>query len=121
VYADIGPGTPKLSGDSGWKMVSLPINNTIPLVDTFYLYNGTYYTFAQASTNDNETGAPLILQFLYGWSFSNQNYILDEYFVPFLGYWQYYYKVCQLYYPTSAIEIGADMEILPGKILSIKI
>jgi len=120
-YADKGPGNPRDPEDIGWKIVSLPVNSTILKENTFYLYNGTYYTFTQATTNDNETGAPLILQFLYGWDYSEQYYTTSEIFEPYLGYWQYYYKNCQLYYPTNGAETGANMEILPGKMISIKI
>lgn len=120
VYADPGPGTPHEAGDAGWYLVSLPKNQIVPLADTFYLYNGTYYTFAQASTNDNETGSPIILPWFFGWDRSMQNYSLETSFVPYYGYWQYYYKPCSLWIAAALADIGADIEVIPGRMISLK-
>jgi len=118
VYGEIAPGAPHYLGDAGWKLVSLPVNSTIAKTATFYLYNGTYYTFAQATTNDNETGAPLIMAMMFGWDFPTQLYTMNDDFVPYCGYWQYYYKSCQLYYPTLGTG-PAGICVIPGKAISL--
>jgi len=114
VFTDVTPDDPKFSGDCGWKLVSLPYAGTISKTATYYLYNGTYYTFEQASTNDNETGAPLILSFLYGWDYPGQEYTLADDFAGYCGYWQYYYKDCQLYYSRAPPKAMAAAHFLYG-------
>ena len=75
----------------GWKLVSIPGVDIVAKENLLFLHNGTYYTWAQATTNDNEEGTPLIVNFIYGWDYGLQVYITVEEMSPYLGYWLFLY------------------------------
>ena len=80
----------------GWNMISIPTNQSINNTDLMFNYDGTDYNWAQATTNNNPTGGPIILGFIYGWDETNQIYILSDDFDPGYGYWMYAYYMCTL-------------------------
>ena len=82
---------PLAPGIDGWKMVSIPGFDTVAKTDLLFLHNGTYYTWLQATTNDNEEGTPLIVNFIYGWDYDLGNYNIAEEMSPYLGYWIFLY------------------------------
>lgn len=75
----------------GWDLKSISGLETIAKANLLVEYNGTYYTWAQATSNDNEEGTPLILHFIYGWNYGLQNYETVEEMSPFKGYWFFLY------------------------------
>jgi hypothetical protein len=79
-----------------WNTIGLPGNISILKEDVVIQYNGTDYSWYEATTNNNEEGEPLILSFIYGWNEYTQNYILSEYLEPGNGYWMYAFYNCIL-------------------------
>lgn len=124
IYAGYSPPIRAGSGD-GWKLTSTPgaYGNPITLSDLKFLYNGTYYTWEEATTSDNEEGTPLLDPNVWGWDFDNQQYIKieeEDSVYPSLGYWMYFYYECEVYYPVDSGGDGSDkIEILKAN--SIKI
>jgi len=85
--------SPPMIGQQGdkWRMVSIGGTETIDKENLLFLYNGTYYTWAQAISNDNEEGSPLIVAFIYGWNVANQYYTNAQSLDPWEGFWMYHY------------------------------
>jgi len=74
----------------------LPYNKSLYKYSIIIRYNGTDYSWYDATTGNNEEGGPLILGFIYGWDTDNQRYILSDVFTPKYGYWMYAYYNCSL-------------------------
>jgi hypothetical protein len=79
-----------------WNMIGLPSNTSLWKENLVISYNGTDYSWYNATTNDNEEGEPLILGFIYNWDRIIQNYMLSDDFDPGYGYWMYAYYDCIL-------------------------
>ena len=88
-----------------WNFISLPLNQTINKEKILINYNGTDYNWTQATTNENPTGSPIILPFLYTWDRINQNYNFSDKFYPGYGFWMYSYNSCEFW-----IEKNDSME-----------
>jgi len=74
----------------------MPYDSSIPKEDLIIEYNGTDYSWYEATTNNNEEGEPLILAFIYKWNSSTQSYVLSDDIDPNFGYWMYAYYQCTL-------------------------
>jgi len=110
--------SPPILGQQGdkWRMVSIGGTQTVAKEDLFFLYNGTYYTWAQATTNDNEEGTPLVVAFIYGWDVPNQCYTNAQSLGPWEGYWMYhYFDGVELYVNTN----GKPIICIPGTQINI--
>jgi len=82
-----------------WNIVGLP--DIIPLAkeELIVKYQGVYYSWNNATTNNNPTGGPIILGYIYNWSRPlPQHYELSNVFDPGYGYQMYAYYNCSLYY-----------------------
>ena len=79
-----------------WNIVGLPHNKSLYKYNITIRYNGTDYSWYDATTDNNEEGEPLILGYIYGWDTDNQHYILSDVFTPKYGYWMYAYYNCSL-------------------------
>ena len=79
-----------------WCNIGLPYNITIAKEDLIIEYNGTDYSWYQATTDNNEEGEPLILGYIYGWNSNSQAYVLSDNLGPDKGYWMYAYYNCIL-------------------------
>ncbi len=73
-----------------WNFFSLPFNQTVVKTNITILFNGSEYSWGAAV---NET---IIVNFIYEWNRSNQNYDLVDSFKPGHGYWIYSYENCEL-------------------------
>jgi hypothetical protein len=82
-----------------WNMIGLPSNTSLWKENLIINYNGTDYSWNNATTNNNEEGEPLILGFIYSWDRNMQNYVLSDDFDPGYGYWIYAYYECSLRKP----------------------
>lgn len=82
--------------DRNWSIISLPCDNPVAKEDLIILYNGTEYSWFEATTDNNEENEPLILGFIYKWHNSNQQYLLADILSPSKGYWMYAYYDCTL-------------------------
>lgn len=75
----------------GWILASVPELGIFAKEDLLFLHNGTYYTWAQAISNDNEENTPLIVNFIYGWNYVGKHYDTVEEVSGLLGYWIFLY------------------------------
>jgi hypothetical protein len=73
-----------------WNLVGLPYDTLVSKDNLTVSYNGTDYTWQQAV--DNGT----ILDFIYGWNTTSQNYVSTDVLNPGDGYWMYAYEACIL-------------------------
>jgi VCBS repeat-containing protein len=94
-----------------WNIVGLPNIEKLPKQDLYVRYNGEFYSWVNATTNNNPTGGPIILGFIYNWSRSPpQNYELTNTFNPGYGYQMYAYYNCSIYYfvtgPLAVLPIS---------------
>jgi len=80
-----------------WNIIGLPDDETVEKQNMTILYNGTLYSWENATTSNNEEGEPLILSFIYGWNATNQNYETSYVLLPGKSYWMYAYYECILY------------------------
>jgi len=93
---------------SEWNFVSLPFNQTVDKEDFIVRYNGTDYNWTQATTDDNPTGGPIILQYLYNWKRTYpQGYEFTDTLQPGYGYWMYAHHPCELWI-AGVGNIGDD-------------
>jgi hypothetical protein len=77
-----------------WNIMGLPYSSSLNKANLIVHYDGVDYSWADATSNNNPTGGPLILGFIYGWDETNQIYMLSDDFNPGKGYWMYaYYDV----------------------------
>jgi parallel beta-helix repeat protein len=79
-----------------WNIVGLTDYETVNKQNLTILYNGTIYSWENATTSNNEEGEPLILSFVYGWNATSQNYETVEALLPGKSYWMYAYYECTL-------------------------
>jgi len=82
-------------------LMSLPFNQSIHKKAIIIKYNGTDYTWQEAVNNI------IILDFIYGWNATNQNYDTIDNLEPGNGYWMYSYDECELW-DKSATSITND-------------
>jgi hypothetical protein len=80
--------------------MGLPFDEPLDIINITVLYNGTYYSWINATTNNNEEGTSLILSFVYGWNRTSQSYVLSDDIDVGYGYWMYAYYPCRLLRPT---------------------
>jgi hypothetical protein len=87
----------------GWNLRGLPDIGVFVKQDLLIYYNEVEYNWTEATTNNNPTGSPLILPFIYGWNQTVQNYEISDILYPGDGYWIYAYQNCTLYYPLYRV------------------
>jgi hypothetical protein len=75
-----------------WNIIGVPYNISLAKQDIIIKYNGTDYTWLQATTGSN----PIILGFIYGWNRDSQIYQLSDQLDAGYGYWMYAYYPCLL-------------------------
>ena len=61
-----------------WNIMGLPSDESLDKSNIIVLYNGTYYSWINATSSNNEEGTPLLLNFVYGWNRVSQNYIVSD-------------------------------------------
>ncbi|KYK23903.1 hypothetical protein AYK21_01970 [Thermoplasmatales archaeon SG8-52-2] len=79
-----------------WNVIGPPFNSTVIKENLIITYNGSDYSWYEATTDNNEEGEPLILGFIYEWNSGTQSYVLSDNIKPGLGYWMYAYYECIL-------------------------
>jgi len=84
-----------------WNLIGLPYDEIVQKENLTVLYNGTEYSWQNATTNNNEEGEPLILRFIYEWNTNTKNYLLIDGVNPGYGYWMYAYYNCKLLRPAT--------------------
>ncbi|KYK28442.1 hypothetical protein AYK20_07210 [Thermoplasmatales archaeon SG8-52-1] len=84
-----------------WNIIGLPNMMSLQKENIIVRYNGIDYNWTEATTNNNPTGEPIILGYIYNWSRSlPQHYELADIVNPGYGYYMYAYHNCSLYYPV---------------------
>ena len=87
-----------------WNIIGLPNTESLPKEDLIVRYNDVDYNWTDATTNNNPTGGPIILEFIYNWSRNPpQHYELTDVFDPGYGYQMYAFHNCSLYYPNIGL------------------
>jgi len=81
---------------SQWNMMGQTYNSSLALTNLRVLYKGTSYSWANATTANNEEGHPLLIVSLFKWDGANQWYDLSTRLTPGEGYWMYAYYNCSL-------------------------
>jgi len=79
-----------------WNIISLPFNQTVNKEEIIVTYDGSDYNWTQAVTNDNPTGGPILLSFVYDWDRDGQSYGFTDSLYPGFGYWMFVYYNCTL-------------------------
>jgi len=88
--------------NSKWNIIGQPYNHTLPIGELLVLYNGTYYPWENATSDNNEEDHPLLLPFIYEWNAATQMYSISPTYIPSKGYWMYAYHNCTLIQPTPS-------------------
>ena len=79
-----------------WNIIGLPNDSPCEKENLVIRYEGIDYNWTKATTNQNPTGGPIILGFLYDWNRGNQLYQLADALTPGSGCWMYAYYDCVL-------------------------
>ncbi len=87
---DDNPSSFFLSVEAGWNMVSLPTLASESNSELMIHHNGSLLSWQEA------VNASLILNYLYDWNESSQNYMVVDVFEPGEGYWMYAMESCIL-------------------------
>ena len=73
-----------------WNLIGLPTEGALGKDNLTVYCDETNYTWQEAITN------LIILDTIYGWDVSAQNYFISDTFDPGQGYWMYAYGACVL-------------------------
>jgi len=73
-----------------WNLISIPFNESVDKADIIVTYDNTNYSWNDAVTNN------IVLDFIYYWNRTNQNYDIINILEPGYGYWVYAYHDCNL-------------------------
>lgn len=79
-----------------WNIIGTPNDDSIIKTDIMVNFNGTEYTWNEATTINNPTGSPLINSFIFGWNRTIQTYTMADNLDPGEAYWLYAYVSCTL-------------------------
>jgi len=93
----------------GWNFISAPFLYNIDKTDLMINYNNEYYSWVNATSNNNPTSNPIINPNIFGWDRTNQLYNFASYIDAGYGYWLYSYNNCELYAPTYNISSFDDL------------
>jgi hypothetical protein len=91
---------------SKWNLISLPFNESINKVNIIVHYNGSNYTWTEATNSTNQ----IILNFVYKWNVSS-GYEYVNIIEPGYGYWLWAYKECELLIASNVIGDGYITEL----------
>jgi predicted metalloenzyme YecM len=80
-----------------WNIVGVPAGVSLNETALIVRYDNVDYNWTQATTNNNPTGGPLILKFIYGWDrVTSQGYFISTTLDAGYCYWIYAYQQCVL-------------------------
>ena len=90
--------------ERGWNLISIPAYeenfDKTDLIIQYPCVGGNYYTWNESTTNDNPTGKPIILKFVYGWE--ADGYVNYNDLTRGDGYWLWAYMDCRIVVPSVA-------------------
>jgi len=90
---------------SRWNMMGLPYNATVAKEQLIIYYNGTLYSWINATNNNNEENHALLLPYFFEWNSTTQIYSLAPTLIPGKGYWLYAYYNLTLRQPINFPQI----------------
>jgi hypothetical protein len=96
---------------TGWNIMGQTYNTTLALEKLTVLYNGTAYSWVNATSSNNEEGQPLIINTIFNWNSAIQSYGLTTKLTPSEGDWIYAYFNCSLrqeIHPPVIIDNSAE-------------
>jgi len=79
----------------GWNIIGLPDNKTIDKENLIIFHNNTNIDWQEAVDNN------IILDFIYGWNKTNQNYKESGSLHECQAYWLYAYEECRILKPET--------------------
>jgi hypothetical protein len=88
--------------EPGWNLVGSAYDQSLNKNDIIVNYNDVDYTWADAASNNNPTGSPLIISNFFGWNRITQSYVLSNTLEPGFGYWIYANQHCTLILPPTS-------------------
>ncbi len=90
---------------SQWNMIGLPYNVTLLKEQIIIFYNGTQYSWINATSTNNEENHALLLLYFYEWNSTTQMYNLGPVLAPGEGYWMYSFYNLTLRQPITLPQI----------------
>ena len=84
--------------NSNWNLISIPFNESINKTDIVVSYEGTNYSWNNAGS--------IVLNYIYGWNSTNQNYETINILKPGYGYWVWAYDDCELLVSGNITDDG---------------
>jgi len=82
--------------ESNWNLIGIPTDEPISKIDVIVNYDGSDYTWAEATTSSNPTGSPLLDPNIFGWDSLGQTYEMIDTFEPGKAYWLFSYQSCTM-------------------------
>ena len=80
-----------------WNIVGVPAGVSLNETALIVRYDNVDYNWTEATTNDNPSGGPLILKFIYGWDrVTSEGYFISTTLDAGYCYWIYAYQQCEL-------------------------
>ncbi len=76
----------------GWNQIGIPFNESLSEDNLLINYRGNTYSWPEATTNNNPTSIPIILNSIYYFNVQNQSYDVSETLKPGTAYFIYGYK-----------------------------
>jgi hypothetical protein len=73
-----------------WNLIGVPFDQSVSLEEIIVEYNGTEYTWAEATNLTNNIVDPNV----FGWT--GETYVIVSIIDTYDGYWLYSYKECTL-------------------------
>lgn len=102
IYSEL----PITNAVTGWNYISLPFNQTITKVNLYVIIGGQRKTWATAVTDH------IVMDTLYDWLRTTQNYSLTGTMKAGRGYWMYAYADCEIW-ATNLNPMVTDTYITP--------
>ena len=82
--------------EPNWNLIGIPTDEPISKSGVIVNYDGSDYTWAEATTSSNPTGSPLLDPNIFGWDSLGQTYEMIDTFEPGKAYWLFSYQSCTM-------------------------
>ena len=84
------------SVEEDWNIVSSASDLSLDKNDIIIQYNGSDYTWANATSSNNPLDGPIVSDYFFGWNRTTQTYIFSDILEPGYAFWMYAYEPCML-------------------------
>jgi len=96
VNISIEPSTVITTVEQNWNVISAASDQSLTKNDIIVHFNGTDYTWADATSGTYPLDGPIISDYFFGWSSTSQTYVFSDILEPGYAYWMYAYEPCML-------------------------